>query len=261
MKVLASLTLLCLVAAANAAPRINGGTIAPDGKYPYMASLRSFGRHFCGGSIINKRWILTAAHCLERRSPRDVQVQVGSNKLSGDNGSEIYQSEYVTYHRKWDIDTITYDIGLLRLDRDIVFTPKVQPIALVNYDIIEAGASAVLSGWGSTKINKRWNRNNRFTLGGPSPNDMQQMTAELISQKACNQSWHTQYPITESHICTVTPFGVGACHGDSGSPLVVHGVQVGIASFVQPCAKGEPDVFTRVFTFLDWIKEVQDQFY
>ncbi|XP_016837475.1 chymotrypsin-2 [Nasonia vitripennis] len=249
MRVLASLTLLCLVAAANATPRINGGTIAPDGKYPYMASLRSRGSHFCGGSIINKRWILTAAHCLERRGPRGVQVQVGSNKLLGDRDSQIYQSEYVTYHRKWDINTITYDIGLLRVDRDIVFTPKVQPIALINYDITEAGASAVLSGWGSTR------------LGGPAPNDMQQMTAELISQKACNQSWHTQYPITESHICTVTPFEVGACHGDSGSPLVVHGVQVGIASFVQPCAKGEPDVFTRVFTFLDWIKEIQDQFY
>jgi len=43
--------------------------------------------------------------------------------------------------------------------------------------------------------------------------------------------------------------------GDSGSALLAEGVQIGIASFVTPCALGEPDVFTKVSAHQSWIKE------
>lgn len=45
--------------------KIVGGTAAKEGEFPYQVSLRIKNRHFCGGSIIDKRWILTAAHCLD----------------------------------------------------------------------------------------------------------------------------------------------------------------------------------------------------
>lgn len=89
------------------------------------------------------------------KSPEYVKVQVGSNKLSGDDDGQIYQAEYATYHKGFSYNPSTNDIGLLRVDKDIVFSPKVQPINLTNYDISDAGASAVLSGWGSTRVSSK----------------------------------------------------------------------------------------------------------
>jgi len=43
--------------------------------------------------------------------------------------------------------------------------------------------------------------------------------------------------------------------GDSGSALLANGVQIGIASFVTPCAQGIADKFIKVSAYRDWLKE------
>ncbi|XP_016895905.1 serine protease 27-like [Cynoglossus semilaevis] len=54
---------VCGKAALNT--RIVGGAPAPEGSWPWQASLTQ-GSHFCGGSLINNQWVLTAAHCVRR---------------------------------------------------------------------------------------------------------------------------------------------------------------------------------------------------
>jgi len=43
--------------------RVVGGVEAVPHSWPWMVSLQADGRHFCGGSLINNQWVVTAAHC------------------------------------------------------------------------------------------------------------------------------------------------------------------------------------------------------
>lgn len=63
------------------------------------------------------------------------------------------------------------------------------------------------------------------------------------------------HAINEGHLCAFSFRGQGLCHGDSGGPLVSNGQLVGLASFVEPCAQGRPDAYTRVSVHAPWIAE------
>lgn len=74
------------------------------------------------------------------------------------------------------------------------------------------------------------------------------------------RSRHTwiSHAINDGHLCAFSMRGQGLCHGDSGGPLVSNGQLVGIASFVEPCAQGRPDAYTRVSVHSEWIAQTVD---
>ncbi|KAL2740060.1 chymotrypsin-2-like [Vespula squamosa] len=241
MQAVTTLLILFLATATYGVPtgRVVGGTDAPQGKYPYQVSLRA-PKHFCGGSIINKRYILTAAHCLVRKSPNQITVHAGSVRL--DQEEAVYRVEKLIINKNYNSFKLINDIALIRVSKDITFTQLVQPVKLPVSNTVKAGDAVVLTGWG------------RIYLNGPIPNNLQQITLAIVNQKSCKAK---HWGLTDSHVCTFTKRGQGACHGDSGGPLVANGVQIGIVSYGHPCALGSPDVFTRVYSFLDWIQNNQ----
>ncbi|KZC06605.1 PREDICTED: chymotrypsin-2 [Dufourea novaeangliae] len=222
----------------NEISKIVGGSTAEEGQYPYQASLRFKERHFCGGSVLNKRWILTAAHCLTSFNDTAITVVLGTNTL--DNGGDMYRSEKVISHPRYNSALIRNDIGLIKLEKDIVYGDTVKSVALPNENFSKIDYPAVLSGWGTT------------SYPGDTPNALQRIELSVIDQKQC---LNTNFRITNDNICTLNKRGEGACHGDSGGPLVADMEQIGVVSWGVPCARGRPDVFTRVYSYIQWIKD------
>ncbi|KAG7209473.1 hypothetical protein KM043_015560 [Ampulex compressa] len=238
-----SLLLLCLTSSGFSLPTIQivGGSDAPDGAYPYQVSLRSFDDHFCGGSIISKRYILTAAHCVVSYKPSDyrfVTVHAGTNFLN-ETGT-VYGVESIATHEKFHGYTLNDDIAVIRVNRDIEINEKVKIVPLATDDITKVGQFAIVSGWGALEY------------AGDLPENLQHLVVKIFDQNKCKA---IHWRVKETHICGLAKRGEGACHGDSGGPLVVNGVQVGIVSFGDPCATGTPDVYTRVSSYPHWIKE------
>ncbi|KAB0793865.1 hypothetical protein PPYR_13485 [Photinus pyralis] len=218
--------------------KIVGGSDAPEGAYPYQVSLRSFGSHNCGGSIIDATTVMTAAHCVTGSSPSFLRVVAGSNKLN--SGGVTYEIESIRAHTGYDSWRFTNDIALLKLKTPISFTDKVKAVDLET-EYLGAEVDCILSGWG------------RLNYPGSLPNNLQHIDLKTITSEDCAKLLNHN-SVDRTHICTLTKAGEGACHGDSGGPLVAN-KQIGIVSFGRPCAKGYPDAFTRVSAFTDWIEK------
>ncbi|XP_046972819.1 chymotrypsin-1-like [Vanessa cardui] len=221
--------------------RIVGGTKAPNGSVPYQVSLRIYGvRHFCGASLITPRVILTAAHCVDRLKPQYFKAIVGTNQLR--SGGTAYAIRKVVQHEDYDDDIIKNDIAIVFTEEEVQFNSAVEAIEL-NDEPVEKGEDLLLTGWGAT------------SYPGHLPNDLMQLELKAVSYEDCKEAHKSVNAVFESQICAMTKAGEGACHGDSGGPLVREGRQVGVVSWGIPCARGKPDVYTKVEAFMSWIEK------
>jgi len=220
--------------------RIVGGESAADGQFPYQISMRNGGSHSCGGSILDETTILCAAHCVDGVSAAQLTVVAGTNTLNA--GGDSHKVSSISMHKDYDSWNIQNDISILKLATPLdLSNPKIGVVGLPSSNI-GGGENVILSGWGRT------------SYPGNIPNDLQWINLRTITVDEC-KSLQTGSEIIDSEVCTLTQSGEGACHGDSGGPLVdTNGNQIGIVSWGTPCARGYPDVFTRVYSFLDWIK-------
>lgn len=131
--------------------KIVGGQLAKLGEAPHQVSLRyrAYDFHFCGGSIINKRWILTAAHCVTNFRPSQLEIVAGNLQLGF--GGKRYRVEKISSHTGFKYSTVENDIALIKVVKDIKFSKEVKAIKL-NNRFLEGTEPVTLYGWGLTNV-------------------------------------------------------------------------------------------------------------
>ncbi|XP_055626318.1 chymotrypsin-2-like [Toxorhynchites rutilus septentrionalis] len=220
--------------------RIVGGSNAASGQFPYQVSLRSAANsHFCGGSIISNRWVLSAAHCTVGRTLANTRVVVGTHLLN--SGGIMHQVSRIVNHAQYNGNSLTNDICVVQTASTIAFNNLVRSIPLGNANINTA-SGAVISGWGQLGANTG------------IPNNLQFLRKNIISLADCRSRHGGNAAFVHTNtICSLAPAGQGICMGDSGGPLTFNGAVHGIASWVIPCGRGFPDVYARVSSHVNWI--------
>ncbi|CAL1277043.1 unnamed protein product [Larinioides sclopetarius] len=246
--------------------RIVGGTEAEPFSWPWVAALyrvsESGGNRFLSaGSLINRNFVLTAAHVFTPDDLRSASFVVMLGTHTAREAVAEYIVMYVLRHPNYQQRYYYNDIALLRLERPVDFNEYVMPVCLPSpslplvKDKDLEGKQVTVMGWGDE------------SYGGKTSRVLKEASFPIVPRKSCNESYFrvasNRFPrgITSNMLCAADPNGgKDACQGDSGGPLtaVENGrhTQVGIVSFGYQCGDKEyPGVYTKVAPYLPWIAE------
>lgn len=145
---------LAILARPKLAPsglKIVGGYTIDITEAPYQVSLQYYNSHICGGSIIDEKWIMTAAHCTDGSKAENFQVRVGSAQYS--KNGELIKVKRIEQHELFNYFDIDYDYSLLELQTPITFDDNKQKIKLPEQDEpVLDGTLCTVSGWGNTQV-------------------------------------------------------------------------------------------------------------
>ncbi|XP_067853920.1 chymotrypsinogen 2-like [Heptranchias perlo] len=226
--------------------RIVNGENAVPGSWPWQVSLQdTTGWHFCGGSLINENWVVTAAHC--GVSTRHRVILGAYDKCSTNENAQIMEIQKTITHPGWDSYAINNDVTLVKLKSSARLSARVSPVCLANVAAnFPGGMLCVTSGWGLTQ-----------STAHNTPCQLQQAAIPLLTTAECKNYWGSS--ITDVMICAGGA-GATSCMGDSGGPLVCHDggawYLVGIVSWGSGrCSLQIPAVYARVTKFHSWIEE------
>ncbi|XP_016985295.1 trypsin alpha-3 [Drosophila rhopaloa] len=242
------LGLVILSESAFISPHIVGGDQADISDYPYQVSVRLetyMLLHICGGSIYAPKIVITAAHCIKGRYASYIRIVAGQNSIADLEEQGVKVSKLIP-HAGYNKKTYVNDIGLIITREALEYSALVQPIA-VALEAPPSGAHAVVSGWG-----KRTEEDEAL------PALLRAVELEIVEQNTCGAQYLTkEYTITNEMLCAgYLEGGKDTCNGDSGGPLAVDGVLVGIVSWGVGCGReGFPGVYTSVNSHTAWIEE------
>lgn len=135
-------------------PINTAGNVTAD-EYSYIVSIRDakLRQHFCGGALITASNVLSAAHCLKKRTfkPESIYIALGVDNRIDDGIRKNVKC--ITIHPEFRFSNVHNDISIITTHNKIAFTQHIQPIAL-PHDIFDADipenevCKAVFIGWG-----------------------------------------------------------------------------------------------------------------
>lgn len=238
--------------------RIVGGDEANPDDFLWMAAIIKSkpkdgdARPFCGGSLITRRHVLTAAHCLENLAPRDVLVRLGSYDFDDSTASSLSADFAIDQFRvpaQYSKKTHSADIAIMRLKTPLSLQDNYKTVCMPIPRRSYVGVLGTVTGYGS--------QTQTFRKAAPK---LRQVTVPIWENRKCSVVYKKN--LTESFLCAgFEEGGKDACQGDSGGPLMTEGPNermmiVGVVSHGIGCGSpGYPGVYTRTTTYLDWIEK------
>uniref|UniRef100_A0A3B4GXL1 trypsin n=1 Tax=Pundamilia nyererei TaxID=303518 RepID=A0A3B4GXL1_9CICH len=227
---------------------IINGKKADEKSMQYMASVQNNKKHTCGGFLVSKDFVMTAAHC-RFENPKSLSVVLGTHDLRKENKKMRYGVKMICRHPAFKEVANGNDIMLLKLSKKVPLGNK-KPIKLIPLPIqklnLEENEICSVAGWGPTEPGK-----------SGYVNELQVLDVPIINKDKCQKLWRRTL---KNVICTGGyKAKSGICQGDSGGPLVCNESAVGIVSFNNNNSCKYPDVpnvYTDISQFLPWITDI-----
>lgn len=242
-ELIVALLIGALVQKSLSTTKIINGELASEGQFPHMVQLsikRSEATKYCGGSLLDSQWILTAAHCVHEMESAKAYLGSVFMRTMKLKLNVIESSIHPLYK-----NVNAHDIALVKLEKPVKFSDRIQPISLPSTKEDLVNATLLVPGFGETKNASQSNIFLRY------------VRMQAITNDECGSEWGWNFRGT---LICANGLNQTTCNGDSGNGLVLRNkgesVVLGIVSFGAPGCVGKPKVFTRVSSYLDYIHSV-----
>lgn len=240
-------------------PKVVNGDAVSNGKYKFIVALQRLDLkdrgdptgHWCGGTLLSTKYVLTAAHCVAEINKDGSLVVTNMSLITAVMGMTEYglgqgkerRIASIKIHPQYGESGVDdgYDVAILELDQKISGLPKVK-LAMSGDDL--PGVFATVAGWGNIVA--------QYPDYEPAPlysKEMRSVDLPIITNETCEKAYGRNFN-GDLQLCTYLP-ARGDCQGDSGGPLFIkkkgRALQIGITSWGEGCAApGKPNVYTRI---------------
>ena len=236
----------------SASPVVGGKTLKNQNKYEFMMAIVNDDNFECGGSLIGKNLMITAAHCSTGVKLSKLRVLANRLNLKKTNAQEagvVMTVKKIHIHPKYkDEPTPVNDIAIWELAGGDNWNHYID---LPTSPVVPTLVKGKVVGWGTTSEN-----------GELSP-ILKEITMPIVPVNQCSKMLDVKLP--QSNFCASGKQSKDSCQGDSGGPFIIRGADgkptlLGVVSFGYGCGEqGMPGVYARVWSYLNFINAIKKQ--